>query len=293
MTVPSGCGWRRARRWAVLAALSCLSGACNGLFYYPDSYERLTPANLGLAYQAEGVREADGTTLALWHLRPLGAPHRGVIVHFHGNAENMTSHVLFVVWLVEAGYDVVTFDYRGYGSSTGTPDRAGLGRDAAAVIAWVRNQPQFREQPLFLYGQSLGGAVAAVAAQEVPPYALAGLIIESSFASYRGIARAKLGAIWLTWPFQYPLSWLVTDDERPATAIASLRSPLLVVHGSADEVVPLEQGRAIRVAYRGADGELWEVQGAGHTAVFADEQGPWRTRLLAWLQRHGRRQRRP
>lgn len=274
-----------ARLWSLgmIGLLSVVAGACNGLFYYPDSGMRLSPAQLGLAYEAHGVQTADGVTLALWHLHAVGAERPPIIVHFHGNAENMSTHVWFVAWLAEAGYDVITFDYRGYGESGGAPSRQGLIADGRAVLSWVRQR--FPDRPLFVFGQSLGGAVAIPVVAELPPGAVRGVVIESSFASYRGMARAVLRRFWLSWPLQVPLSYLVTDDWRPAEALAALRMPVLVVHGTLDPVVPEAQGRELYSHYKGPDGDFWSIPGAGHTAAFAAEDSPWRTRFLEWLGR--------
>src|SRR4051812_3044598 len=88
-------------------ALLALTG-CSHLFYFPDAAVRVTPDRLGDPYTEHVVEEPDGTHLALWHLKAQGRPRNAVVVHFHGNPENMTTHVLFVHWLAEQGFDVVT-----------------------------------------------------------------------------------------------------------------------------------------------------------------------------------------
>ena len=267
-----------------LAAI-VLSG-CSHLFYYPDAHVRVTPDRLGDPYTTHVVTEPDGTRLAVWHLAAQGKPRNAVVVHFHGNAENMTTHVLFVHWLAEQGFDVVTFDYRGYGASSGKPDREGLVADGEAVLAWVARQPSLAGKDLMLFGQSLGGAVAIPVAALAPQTSTAQLravVVDSTFDSYRHIARGKLDDLWLTWPLQAPLSFLVTDDLSPVDYVGRLKTPLLVVHGTDDLVVPALYGRALYDAARMRDKEFWAVPLPGHTSAFLEDDSPWRPRLVRYL----------
>src|SRR5690606_2248170 len=98
------------------------------------------------------------------------------------------------------------------GRSTGKPDIAPALMDVETGYHWLTQYPHTQHIPLFILGQSLGGALTITfAAQQMPDLKkqVAGIVVDSSFASYRGIAREKLGQFWLTWAFQYPLSWLV------------------------------------------------------------------------------------
>jgi hypothetical protein len=113
-----------------------------------------------------------------------------------------------------------------------------------------------------------------------------GLILDSAFASYRSLARSKLAGVWLTWPLQWPLSYLVTDEFSPIDAIAQLRVPLLMIHGDRDPVVPLAEGQQLFSAYPHQPKEWWLVPGGGHTAAFGDEASPYRPRLVQWLASH-------
>jgi fermentation-respiration switch protein FrsA (DUF1100 family) len=86
---------------------------------------------------------------------PVG-PAKGTVVHLHGNAQNMSAHFSFTSWLPQAGFNLLIFDYRGYGKSGGTPSRAGLVLDSIAAIRYVQNRPNIAPNRVILLGQSLG-----------------------------------------------------------------------------------------------------------------------------------------
>lgn len=266
---------------------------CNHLFYYPTKVIYSTPQELGLTYQDDWLTQANGERLHLWHLEPLpGAPRRqAVIVHFHGNAQNMSSHFHFVGWLAHAGFSVVTFDYRGYGQSDGRPTRSGTVEDGKAVLAKVLGDPRYQGQSLFVIGQSLGGAVAipAIASllQQEPGFAqhLRGMVIEAAFDSYREVARSKLSAFWLTWPLQYPLVWsLLSNDHNAIDAVGQIPVPMLFVYETHDPVIPYQCGLNLYAAATACkDKDFWSIQSHEHTAAWRDEESPYRVRLVDWL----------
>jgi len=261
---------------------------CNHLFYFPDRDMRLTPDQIGHTYEEFTVVTADDIKLTAWLLRADETIMKpwGTVLHFHGNAENMSTHMAFSHWLTRHGFNVVTFDYRGYGQSEGTPDREGLVRDGEAMINALRARDDLREQDLFIFAQSLGGAVAIPALAEAGEQRIRALVIESSFASYRTVARRKLGDIWLTWLFQYPLSFLVSDNWSPEDHIERLSLPMLFVHGDEDPVVDIESGRdLVNVAGPRAK-EFWELPQKGHTPAFIREQSPLRPKLVTFLCTH-------
>ena len=132
-----------------LFLLLFMLSACNSVFYYPDSLVYLTPDKLGIVYDelkipVKNSQEKDqpDTFLSAWRLHSKQQPANGTILHFHGNAQNMTAHFLYVAWLTEFGFDVITFDYRGYGSSASLPlklsTREALFEDAIAALSFVQ-----------------------------------------------------------------------------------------------------------------------------------------------------------
>ena len=146
----------------LLGGISHMIG-CNGLFYYPSARQYSKPADLRVPVEEVEFKSADGTALYGWLLRPPGEKEAlGTVVHFHGNAQNMTSHVHFVDWLAERGYNVFVFDYRGYGRSGGRAKRSGIIADSRAALDYMRGRKDIDSSRLLVLGQSLGGASLSI-----------------------------------------------------------------------------------------------------------------------------------
>ncbi|MGM0569934.1 alpha/beta hydrolase [Marinobacter sp.] len=234
---------------SALAAVTIAQTGCSSLFFYPDNQVYITPDRLDLAYEDVWLDTPDGETLHGWWLPAEGEP-RGDVYFLHGNAQNISSHVLNVAWLPEAGYNVFMPDYRGYGRSTGETDLEGALHDAEAGLRWLGERSGNSQRPLYLLGQSLGGALAIALASEWVPRqenpGLTAVIADSSFAGFRAIAREKLAGFWLTWPFQAPLSWTVTDEYEGVDRIGDISPvPIMVIHSVRDGIIPIHHGLAL------------------------------------------------
>lgn len=262
-----------------LALCLALTG-CTGVFLQPDRVLHDRPQRLGAKWEEAKFSSADGTPLTgLWF--PAQGARKGTIVHFHGNGENMTSHYLFVYWLALEGWDLLVWDYRGYGASGGKKSIAGSVEDGVAALAWARAKAP---GPLVVIGQSLGGALALAALERDGGEGVKAVVLDSTFASYRALAQDKLSRLWLTWPLQWPLSRLLISDRFKPSRLAARRkpAPLLVLHAEGDPVVPAVHGRALYEAAAGPK-EFWPVPGAGHTDAFHRLGPEFRPRLLKWL----------
>lgn len=113
------------KKIAILALLLLSSGCASRFLYYPDHRVYQTPQRKGLRCEEVNFVSHDGTALTGWFV-PATGKAIGTVIHFHGNAQNMTAHFSFVDWLPEEGFNVFTFDYRGYGRSAGAPERQGV-----------------------------------------------------------------------------------------------------------------------------------------------------------------------
>jgi fermentation-respiration switch protein FrsA (DUF1100 family) len=271
------------RAWPILAGLALALGGCTGLIFQPMRELVLTPDEIGLDYQEIDFRAADGVRLHGW-LLPASALQRGSILFLHGNAQNISTHIASVGWLPAQGFDVLLFDYRGYGRSQGSPSLAGLHLDFEAALEALFASPGVDPNRVIVLGQSLGGAVAITALAASPQrHQVRALIVEGAFTSYRALAREKLAGFWLTWPLQVPLGLAIEDRYRPIDAIAELAPmPLLIVHGEADRIVPFDHAVALYEAAREPK-ELWLVPGAGHIQAFTTAAN--RAALVQYLAR--------
>lgn len=265
----------------VLIVTVILSPGCTYLFFKPskqlvDSPEvhKYSPTNVYF-------KSSDGLTLHGWYFT--AKEERGTILICHGNVENLSTHVKLDLWLIDAGYNLFIFDYRGYGRSEGQPDVQGINRDAeAALETLLFTLPRMRQDNIVVFGKSLGGAVAVYTVANSPhKNRVKALILDSPFSSYRGIAREKITGSVIGWPFQYPLSWLINDDFSPIKYIKRVAPvPVVIIYGMNDDIVP---GHHSRMLYDAAVApkELWEVTVPGH--VKAQEDEGTRKKLLDYL----------
>ena len=226
-----------------------LQTGCSSVFFYPDQVTYITPDRLNLEFEDVFVETPDGETLHGWWL-PAKSEPKGTVYFLHGNAQNISSHIMNVAWLPERRYNVFLIDYRGYGRSTGAPDIEGTLHDAETGLRWLVDQPDVQNQPLFLLGQSLGGALGTALASEwvkrdeQPP--LDGVILDGTFSGFRAIAREKLGDFWLTWPLQIPLSWTITDEYEAYERIGDISPvPVMVIHSVRDGIIPFHHGKRL------------------------------------------------
>jgi hypothetical protein len=268
------------RRLLVPLVGLCLA-ACTSLAFYPTREHALTPDQIGLAYREVDFKAADGVRLHGWFL-PARPPRIGSVLFVHGNAENISTHIGSVAWLPAAGFDVLLFDYRGYGRSEGVPTLAGLHLDFEAALDLLLDAPELAGDNVVVFGQSLGGALAITALADSPQRErVRALVIEGAFTGYRSLAREKLAGFWLTWPLQWPLGLTIDDQYRPIEMIGALAPmPVVVIQGEADQIVPPHHGLALFEA-AGEPKALWLVAATGHIQAFA--QPEIRARLRNYL----------
>jgi pimeloyl-ACP methyl ester carboxylesterase len=240
----------------------------HSLLYFPSRAIALTPAAAGLPFSDVAFETADGERLHAWWV-PAQAPPLGHVLLCHGNAGNVGDRVEHIALLTSAGFDVLAFDYRGYGRSSGRPSEEGTYRDARAARDALLRQDGVDGARVIYLGESLGGAVAVALAREHPP---AGVILQSAFTSVRDMARLHYPAI--------PRA-LVPDAYPSLRLIAQLDVPLMVLHGDRDEIVPRLHGEALYEAAR-APKRLEILTGIGHNDVIAGAGRHWIDAIATW-----------
>lgn len=246
----------------------------NQLFYLPTRDEPATPATWGFNYENLSFKSADGTPLHGWFIPAKGKTALGTVVFSHGSAGSIGHHLGFVMWLAEAGYHVMMYDYRGFGKSGGSVDRRGMVDDVKAAFAHAARRPGVDPRRLVSYGHSLGGAKSVTALGETPVRGLRAVVIDGAFASYQAMARIIGGQLGES---------VVTDELAPKDYVKQLSPvPLLVVHGARDEVVPLAQGRQL---YQTASQPktMFEVKAGRHGDALSRDDGAFRKRMIEWL----------
>jgi hypothetical protein len=269
------------RRLLTIIAFSLSLIGCSNVFFFPYHAHVQTPGQLGLKYEDVYFNAGDGTRLHGWFL-PAPGRALGTILFLHGNAENVSTHIMSVRWLPEQGFNVFLLDYRGYGVSAGKPTLAGVQDDVESALKMLIARPGVDAGRIVVFGQSLGGAIAVHrVAHTAYRENIRALVVESAFSGYRRITREKLGDFWLTWPLQYPLSWTVSDAYNPSAAVADISPiPLLIIHGDRDPIVPVHHGQQLFELAREPK-QLWIVPGGGHIQAF--QRQSYRDRFVAWL----------
>jgi len=259
----------RRRVCRLLAGISMVMlCGCSALLFHPERAPVDNPVAQRFNPRDIFFPSGDGETLHGWYF--MASQAKGTVLVFHGNAENISTHVNGVLWLVQEGFNLFIIDYRGYGLSTGKPDLAGVHRDGLAAYARLLTLPGIDPDRVVLLGQSLGGSVATYVAAAAPQRVhVRLLVLDSAIFSYRQIAREKLAGFFLTWPFQYPLSWLFNDTYSSGRWLGKVTAPLVIVHDLADRTVPFHHAEQLYAACRGQR-ELWTTSGLGHISSFAD-----------------------
>jgi fermentation-respiration switch protein FrsA (DUF1100 family) len=257
----------------VFAVGVLLSGGCAGrLLYHPTQQVYQTPSDHRLNYEEVSFTSRDGTSLAGWFIPAIGEAS-GTVIHFHGNAQNMTSHFSFVSWLPRERFNLFVFDYRGYGQSEGTPSRRGVYEDSVAAIQYAASRDDVDASKLLIFGQSLGGANAIAAVARNSFEGIRAVVIDSTFYSYRSIVRDKLGDLPVVWLLKWPLSFvMIGNGYSPGPVVDRIAPvPLLLIHGTSDRIIPYHHGHWLFEEAKEPK-QLWTVKKGGHTAALSSHR---------------------
>ncbi|MDA1347904.1 MAG: alpha/beta hydrolase [Chloroflexi bacterium] len=256
-----------ARSAALLGAVLVVLGAAarqtslldGMLIFFPKRELAGDPGDLGLAYEDVFFEAADGVRLHGWFV-----PGRGdnVLLWFHGNAGNIGHRLDNILMLHRLlGTGVFIFDYRGYRRSDGSPSEKGMYKDAEAAIAYLRSTPGFdSETQLIIFGRSLGSAVAVEMATR---HDARGVILESPFTSIRAMAKLSNPLLSSVLPF----GAVVRSRFDSLSKIGEVRSPVMVLHGDRDELIPIEVGRELYDA-AGEPKRFYTIKGAAHNDTY-------------------------
>lgn len=265
--------------WLALLAASLMG--CTSVFFYPMSDWVQNPARQGLQYEDIILIHPDGLRLHGWWLPSATEEVNGTVYFLHGNAQNVSTHLMNVHWLPEAGYQVFLLDYRGYGLSEGKPRLPEVFEDVQLGLDWLSGSERV-EGPLIVFGQSLGASML--------PYVLArdrneGLydcvIMEAAFAGFRDITRDVMRGSWVLWPFSFVFAPFISTDWDAEDHITGLGpASLLLLHSYEDQIIPYAHGERLRDA--APDSATFQRLRGGHIASLRDPAV--RDRLLDFMQ---------
>jgi pimeloyl-ACP methyl ester carboxylesterase len=184
----------------------------------------------------------------------------GVVLYLHGNGSNVGANVEHAHRFHRLGLSVFAIDYRGYGKSQGDfPSESQVYEDAQLAWDYLVQQRGVNPHQIYIYGHSLGGAIAIDLAVRHPE--AAGLIVEGSFTSTRAMVDFQKGLFWL-----FPIDWLLRQRFDSLSKVDRLQMPVLFIHGTADNVVPVEMSKKLFDAAPEPK-QLYIVPDGGHNNV--------------------------
>ena len=201
------------------------------LLYHPNFSNHVTGDGLIHSIEKINIKTEDNIDLKGWfHLKDL---KKKTILFFHGNAGTLDDRIYKLNFLGNLDINFLIIAWRGYSGSIGKPTELGLYQDAKSAVNWL-NLKGIAEKNIILYGESLGTAVAIEIGQNKN---FAGIILEAPFTSMVDIGKKH-------YPF-FPVKLLLKDKFDSQKKIKNINSPILVMHGKKDTVVPFYMGEKI------------------------------------------------
>jgi len=235
-------------------------------FYFPSPHMEQTPDQFGLNYESVTFKSEDGLNLTGWWLK--AEEPIGTILHCHGNGINMSNHLPLVTFLVDAGFNVFVFDYRGYGKSEGRrPTHVGTVIDSISACDYVISRAKAGES-IGVFGQSLGAGLAVQIADKRKE--VAAIVMEGGFSSYQEMAEDSLkkGPMGIIGGLFARL--VVPDNFSARRTIPNISPrPVLIIHGTSDPIIPVQMAHTLHEAAKEPK-ELYIIQGGGHIEYYPD-----------------------
>ena len=243
----------------------------NRLAYFPAPFPESfgDASHDGLSLEDVFLQTTDGLRIHGWFHRVPESP--SVLLWFHGNAGNLADRLDHLRILSLLGVNVFAIDYRGYGKSEGAPNEEGIYRDADAAYRFLTGEKEFDPDRIVVYGISLGSAVAVDLAARKP---CGGLILSAPFTSAREMVRRM---------FRIPfIQYFPRTRFDNLAKIRRVGVPVLIMHGTQDEVVPFEMGKRLFEAANEPK-RFFPVEGAGHNDIYVIAKKDYTTRMQEFL----------
>lgn len=238
------------------------------LLYFP-ARENLSPEASGFPKaQVLSIQTADGESLVAWYVPP--APGKPLFLYFHGNGGGLSDRAKRFELMTADGHGLLAIAYRGYFGSTGSPSEAGLYLDADAAYAKAIALG-ISPDGIAAVGESLGTGVAIALAAQKP---VAALVLDSPYASIVSVAA---DTYWM-----FPVRQLLKDQYRSDLRIGSVHVPVLMMHGTADKIIPLQSAKAL-FALANEPKAFIEVPDAGHLVLGRPDVWP---KVRAWADQY-------
>lgn len=238
--------------------------------YYPMSDITRTPAEINLDYNDIMISTEDEERLQGWYIPSPGNDR--VVLFFSGNAGNRGYRLDKLDIFHELNCSVLIVDYRGYGGSTGRASEKGLYEDGKAIWRYAFQELDYSPEHIYLYGESLGGAVAFHVAAEKE---VAGIIVEGTFSSAREVSRDLI--------FFIP-RFMVSNIYNNLQKASEIDAPLLILHSRDDEIIPFKHAKKLYEAAQEPK-EFVTLEGS-HNHAFLEDQTTYTEAIASFLERY-------
>lgn len=255
-----------------IIAIALLSVAYGGLclflyqqqhriIFFPSPTITTTPADFEVPYTDVWIPVSSDANIERLHgwWMPSRQENRPALLYFHGNGDNMSANASKAAWFHSLGFSVLMIDYRGYGLSDGEfPREMKVYEDAEAAWQYLTQDLQMPSENIVVFGHSLGGAIAIELVTHHPT--IGGLIVEGSFTSMLEMSNRTKNYGFL------PINRILTQRFESLEKVTELTMPVLYVHGTDDDTVPVDMSELL-YDKTPSPKELLLVPGAGHNNV--------------------------
>lgn len=220
--------------------------------FFPEKELWVWPEDYGLKYEEVWFRSRDGVLLYGWWI-PRG---RYVLLFAHGNGGNISHRVDLAAKFHAEGFSVFLFDYRGYGKSEGEPTEKGTYEDAEGALQYVRQRRGIPLSRIVPVGESMGGGIIVELSTR---YDFRAVILISTATRLSQV----MAHLYPERNFDHQFDGIYESSEK----ISKVRSPIMIIHGDGDELVPFEHGKKL---FRKANPPkiFYRVRGGGHNDVY-------------------------
>lgn len=218
------------------------------IIFHPEKTPQDFQFQYPIPFEEHFLKTPDGASINAVHCKVENA--RGVVLYFHGNAAHIYELGAMAEHFTTYGYDVFILDYRSYGKSTGKLSEANLHKDAKMCYDWLRTHYEASE--IVIYGRSIGSGIATRLASVAPHQKL---VLESPYFSLIDLGK------YYTPYLPYPL--LVRYPLESGKHIKKVESPVFIIHGTTDTIVPFESGEKLAKAAPNL-GKFYQLEGVGH-----------------------------
>ena len=199
------------------------------LLYHP-SENNYYGDELTVSIEKVKIKTKDNIELLGWHHKKDQSNHK-TILFFHGNAGTLENRIHKINHFEDMNINFLIIAWRGFSGNKGSPDEAGLYDDARSAVSWLESKG-IKKKDIIIYGESLGTGIATEIAQFNN---FGGVILESPFTSMIDAAKNR-------YPI-FPIKLLLKDKYESNKKIKNIKSPILIMHGKVDQIVPFWMGK--------------------------------------------------